>query len=91
MTEVRQINCVKYGEVLEGLSKPPFPGVKGKAVFEKVSKKAWSEWQQHQTMLINEKHLKVLEPSTQTYLHDQMWKFFNNEAFDKADGFVPKS
>jgi len=55
----RIIFCRKYQTDLEGLDRPPYPGPKGQELFDTVSKKAWEEWQQHQTMLINEKHLNM--------------------------------
>ena len=50
----RTVHCRRYGEDLEGLERPPLPGAKGQDIFDNVSKKAWLEWQGHQTMLINE-------------------------------------
>ena len=51
----RMVTCRRYKEALEGLDRPPLPGAKGQDIFDHVSKKAWLEWQSHQTMLINEK------------------------------------
>jgi Fe-S cluster biosynthesis and repair protein YggX len=81
--------CKKYHKELDGLDAPPYPGPKGKEVYETVSKKAWGEWLSLQTMLINELRLNVREPETRTYLAGQMDKFFNNEPTDRADGYVP--
>ena len=85
----RMVFCKKYGEELEGLDAPPYPGPKGQDVFDNVSKKAWLDWQGHQTMLINEKHLSMMDPNNRKYLQAQMERFFNNEPFDKAEGYVP--
>ena len=49
----RTVHCRRYGEDLEGLERPPLPGAKGQDIFDNVSKKAWLEWQGHQTILIN--------------------------------------
>ncbi len=87
---MRTVLCRKYQQELEGLARPPYPGERGKALFDTVSKRAWQEWLQHQTMLINEKRLSVLEPSTQTYLQDQLEKFLSNQPFDRAEGYTPK-
>lgn len=75
---------------MEGLPLPPMPGAKGLDIFEHVSKQAWSEWQQLQTMLINEKHLSLIDPRARTYLTEQMEKFFLNEDYEKAEGYTPK-
>ena len=58
----RTVMCRKYGVELEGLDQPPYPGPKGQEIFESVSRRAWEEWQAHQTMLINEKQLNMMEP-----------------------------
>jgi len=85
----RMVMCKKYGEELEGLVQPPYPGPKGLEIYEHVSAKAWSEWQRHQTMLINEKHLNMMDPTSRSYLSEQMDKFLSGEEYDKADGYVP--
>jgi len=59
----RTVFCRKYQEALEGLDFPPMPGKKGEDLFANVSKKAWEEWQAQQTMLINEKHLSLMDPT----------------------------
>ncbi len=87
----RNVMCKKYQQQLEGLEAPPYPGAKGQQIYETVSKKAWGEWLTLQTMLINEYRLSVREPEARTYLGEQMDKFFNNEATDHAEGYVPPS
>ena len=84
----RTVICSRYGEELEGLDKPPLPGPNGERIFNEVSRKAWNEWQALQTMLINEKHLKLIYPEARKYLTEQMWKFFANEEVDRADGYI---
>ncbi len=85
----RTVLCRKYNEELEGLDLPPMPGKKGEEIYKSVSKKAWQEWQSQQTMLINEKHLNMMDPNSRKYLQAQMDRFLNNEPFDKAEGYVP--
>ncbi|MCW8126261.1 oxidative damage protection protein [Microbulbifer halophilus] len=85
----RTVHCRKYKQELEGLDAPPFPGPKGQDIYDNVSKKAWQEWLSHQTMLINEKHLNMMEPSSRAYLGEQMQKFFSGESYDEAEGYVP--
>jgi Fe-S cluster biosynthesis and repair protein YggX len=87
----RSVMCKKYQQQLEGLEAPPYPGAKGQKIYETISKKAWGEWLTLQTMLINEYRLSVREPEARTYLGEQMDKFFNNEATDHAEGYVPPS
>ena len=86
---MRTVRCRKYDEELEGLDAPPMPGPAGERLFETVSKKAWVEWQDLQTMLINEKHLDLRDPDARKYLTDQRERFLDNSAVDRAEGFVP--
>ena len=87
----KTVHCRRYGEDLEGLERPPLPGAKGQDIFDNVSKKAWLEWQGHQTMLINEKHLSLIDPAARKYLMGEMDKFLAGEDFDHAEGYVPPS
>lgn len=85
----RMVFCRKFEEELEGLERPPFPGPAGEAVFADISKKAWQAWLSEQTMLINEKHLNVLDPETKVYLDEQRERFLSNQAYDRAEGYTP--
>jgi Fe-S cluster biosynthesis and repair protein YggX len=87
----RTVFCRKYQRDMEGLDKPPFPGPKGLDLFENISKQAWQEWVSHQTMLINEKKLNMMDLTARSYLTEQRDKFLSGEAFDQADGYVPPS
>ena len=85
----RTVFCRKYQQELEGLDAPPHPGAKGQDIFENISKQAWQDWMKHQTMLINEKHLNLMEKSARQYLSDQMDRFLSGEEYDRAEGYVP--
>ncbi len=85
----RTVFCRKYQKEMAGLNAPPYPGPKGQEIFDTVSAQAWSEWQQHQTMLINEKQLSAVDPEARKYLAEQMEKFFSGEDFERAEGYVP--
>ena len=85
----RTVFCRKFQQVLPGLMAPPYPGDKGQELFMNVSQKAWSEWQSHQTMLINEKQLSMANAEHRKYLQDQMDKFLSGADFDRAEGYVP--
>lgn len=85
----RTVFCKKYQSEMEGLSAPPYPGPKGQEIFEHISKQAWQEWQAHQTRIINEKRLNLLDPQTRKFLQGEMDKFFANEEFSAAEGYVP--
>ena len=81
--------CKKYGEELEALEQPPMPGPVGEKLQQEVSKKAWNEWLAIQTMLINEKHLSLIQKEAREYLHEQRERFFNNLPIDRAEGYTP--
>jgi Fe-S cluster biosynthesis and repair protein YggX len=85
----RMVHCKKYNKELPGLTIPPYPGPKGKEIYQSVSQQAWTEWQAQQTMLINEKQLSLMDPDARKYLQEEMDKFLNNEEFDQAEGYVP--
>ena len=85
----RTVICRKYRQELEGLEAPPLPGPKGQEIFANVSLKAWSEWQALQTMLINEKNLRLIDPEARRYLADQMERFLDNRPVDRIEGYVP--
>lgn len=87
----RTVFCKKYQQELEGLSAAPFPGPKGEEIFQQVSKKAWGDWTQHQTRLINEKHLNMMDMQARKYLTEQRDLFFSGDRYDKADGYVPEN
>lgn len=87
----RNVFCRKYKQELEGLDAPPYPGPKGQEIFETVSKKAWQEWLSHQTMIINERQLKMVDATSRKFLAEQMEKFLSGEDFARAEGYVPPS
>ena len=87
----RTVFCRKLKQDLEGLPLPPFPGPKGQDIFENLSKQAWQEWLSHQTMLINEKRLNMIDKTARDYLAEQRDKFLSGETYDAADGYVPPS
>ena len=88
-TETRTVLCRKYRSELEGLDAPPLPGPAGEEIFKTVSRKAWLEWQELQTMLINEKALNLREPDARNYLNTQRERFLDNEETDHAVGYEP--
>ncbi len=85
----RTVFCKKYQQTLEGLDKPPYPGPKGQAIYEHVSKQAWLAWQQHQTRLINERQLVMTDPKSRQFLQDEMDKFMSGQEYAQVEGYVP--
>jgi len=87
----RMVNCVKLGREAEGLDRPPYPGELGVRVYENVSKEAWAAWIKHQTMLINENRLNLMDARARKYLAEQMEKYFFGDGADRVSGYVPPS
>jgi len=86
----RLVFCRKYQKQLVGLDGPPYPGPKGQEIYENVSKKAWQDWLNHQTMLINEGQLNLTEKTSRIWLKEQMDLFLSNENYVKPKGYTPK-
>lgn len=86
----RTVFCKRLQQELPGLDAPPFPGPKGQEVYETVSAQAWQEWQDLQTMLINEKGLNMMDKEARKYLSEQRDKFLSGDEVDRAEGYVPK-
>jgi len=84
----RMVTCAKMGEELEGLDFAPFPGELGQKIYDTVSKEAWKQWLNQQTILINEYRLSSLDPKAQSFLKEEMQKFlFTGEEIDMPDEF----
>ena len=85
----RMVFCRKLKQELPGLDMPPFPGPKGQEIFEHISKQAWAAWMTHQTTLINEMRLNMMDLTSRNYVSEQREKFFAGEEVDQAEGYVP--
>ena len=85
----RTVFCRKHQRELDGLNAPPFPGPSGLDIFDNISQQAWDEWLSQQTMLINEKHLNMMDMTARSYLNDQRDKFLSGEEYDQAEGYIP--
>jgi len=86
-----KVYCVKLNKELEALERAPYPGELGNKILDSVSKDAWRMWLDHQTMLINENNLNLFEESSQSYLKEQMEKyFFSDNDLDQIKGYIPK-
>lgn len=85
----RTVQCVLLGREAEGLDRPPYPGELGQRIYEQVSKQAWQQWLGHQTMLINEYRLVVIEPQARDFLRQQMEQYFFGGGAAMPEGYVP--
>lgn len=84
---MRIINCKKLGKEAEGLTQPPLPGELGQRIYNEISKEAWQLWINHQTMLINEYRLSMIDPKSRAFLLQEMEKFLFGAGSEKPPGF----
>ena len=88
---VRTVQCVLLKQELPGLERPPYPGALGQRIYDNVSSQAWQQWLRHQTMLINEYRLSVIDPKARKFLEAEMDKFFFGGGADKPEGYTPEN
>jgi Fe-S cluster biosynthesis and repair protein YggX len=84
------VHCKKLGIPAEGLSAAPYPGELGKRIYENISKQAWNLWIAHQTMLINEYKLSLLDKKSREFLSQEMEKFLFGGQAEKPPGYTPE-
>jgi Fe-S cluster biosynthesis and repair protein YggX len=82
------VYCVKLQKEADSLDKPPFPGPLGEKIFNSISKEAWLNWQAHQTMLINENRLSLIDPEARQYLKNEMERYFFGGGSELPAGFI---
>ena len=87
----RTVHCAKLGKELEGLDKPPYPGELGQKIYDHISRQAWQDWLAQQTMLINEKRLKVFRPDDRKFLEQEMEAWLFGGKTTEVEGFTPKT
>lgn len=83
------IFCVKLQKEAEGLDFPPYPGALGEKIHNHISAQAWQMWLNHQTMLINEYRLSLLDAKAREFLLQEMQKFLFEGGSSKPVGYVP--
>ena len=71
--------CLKSKKITEQLEHIPVPGILGKIIYKKISKKSWLKWIQYQTILINEYRLNLLDLKSQRFLTKEMQKYLFKE------------
>lgn len=83
------VYCQKLEAELPALEVAPYPGEIGQKIVENISAQAWKMWLEHQTMLINEYRLNMLDPKARSFLVEQMQKFLFEDDAEKPSGYVP--
>jgi Fe-S cluster biosynthesis and repair protein YggX len=86
----RIIFCQKLRQESEGLTAAPYPGELGQRIYDHISRSAWQLWIEHQTRLINEYRLNLMEAKSRKFLAEEMEKFlFSDTATSPPPGYVP--
>ena len=87
----KTIFCVKLKQKLAAMPEPAFPGPLGEKIYQHVSQDAWSMWLKHQTMLINEYRLRLIDKSARDFLKEEMNKYFFGDGSEVPSGFMPNN
>ena len=82
--------CSKLKKEFPGLKQAPFPGPLGERIKQEISQKAWDMWINHQTMLVNEYRLSMIDAQARAFLREEMEKFLFGDGSEKPAGFVAK-
>lgn len=83
----RNVQCVLLKREAPGLERAPYPGPLGQKIYEQVSQEAWAGWLGHQTMLINENRLTLVDPKARKFLEGEMEKYFFGAGSEKPKEF----
>jgi len=86
------VYCLKLKKKAPGLDRipPPYSGELGQKILDSISKEAWQLWIAHQTLLINEKRLSLMDPNARKYLENELQKFLFEDSAEKPAGFIPE-
>ncbi len=87
----RTVYCQKLKKDGEGLAYQLYPGEIGERIFNNICKEAWASWQHKQTMLINEKHLNMMDPEHRAFLEAQMVGYLFEDKEVEIEGYKPQN
>lgn len=85
----RTIFCTFLQQQAEGQDFQLYPGALGQRIYDNISKQAWQQWMQKQTMLINEKKLNMMNAEDRLLIERAMVDYlFEGKAID-IEGYTP--
>lgn len=84
----QKIHCAKLNKEGDKIQFAPVPGELGKRIQQNISQQAWQLWLEHQTILINEYRLNMLDKQARDFLTKEMEKFFFGEGSQKPEQFT---
>ena len=82
-----KVMCKKYKKELDVIPYIPLPGELGKKIQAEISNQAWQAWLGHQTILINEYRLNLMDPKAKEFLQQEMQKFLFEDKEEKPEQF----
>lgn len=86
----KNIFCQKLQQDLPALTQAPIKGELGERILKYISQPAWDMWLSHQTTLINEYRLSLIDPKAKSFLMTEMEKFLFKNGSSKPSGFIPE-
>lgn len=84
------VECTKLKKSLPALERAPYPGELGQRILASISKDAWQQWLEHQTILINEYRLNLMDPKARKMLETEMENFLFGQGSAKPDAYTPQ-
>lgn len=84
----RTVFCLKLQKEAPGLIQAPIHGALGQKIFDNISQEAWQQWLKHQTLLINEHRLSLVDPQARELLMKEMEAFLFGAGSAKPQGYV---
>lgn len=85
------VHCKKLNKDAPGLERAPYPGELGNKIYNEISQEAWDLWLAHQTMLINEYRLSLIDPKACEFLEKEMHKFLFEAGSTPPPQFTEKN
>lgn len=84
------VYCEKLHKELPSLNEAPLPGAMGERILQHISQQAWDLWLNHQTMIINEYRLSMIDPKSRAFIREEMEKFLFGPGSEVPTGYVPE-
>jgi len=84
----RTVFCSYLKKEAPGLAFQLIPGELGKRIFDNISQEAWSEWQQKQTMYINEKKLNLMKAEDRKLIEEAMVGYLFENKDIEIEGYT---
>ncbi|MFZ9035075.1 MAG: oxidative damage protection protein [Francisellaceae bacterium] len=79
--------CHKRQQAGTKMTYAPIPGSLGQRIVNEISQEAWSQWLDHQTILINEYRLNLLDAEARKFLLTEMENFLFGKGSDKPEAY----